>query len=339
MLATRLPRHKACQLLARTSVLPRPSTWRPFTRAFHASAPRKDLLADAILYLPHEMISLIHTTVPWYAAIPLSAFVVRGLLVTTAGAYARSLLARYIGLQPLRQALASQKKDETMRRGNFRTPKEAILTVNKEIRALTSALDKRWNTTLAGQISWTIAQIPIFLVMAETVRQKCGAHDGLLGMASSTIEGQSMKMENESGELVARVTPSAWFDPSLATEGMLWFPDLLIPDPTGVLPFIASALMFSNIYRTKNVPPSDSKWPNLVRRTLLLVALSVGPCCQHVPAALMLYWCSSTTSVILWNVWLDWAYPAPRGYTACKRPLVMPPAPAPAQATKRRKIF
>jgi len=333
MLSSRLPRHTACQLLARSSIVPQASIWRPSTRAFHASASQKDPLVDAILYLPHEMMSLIHTTVPWYAAIPLSAFIARGLLVTTAGTYARSLLARYLGLQPLRQVLAFQKR-EILQKGTFRTPKEATLAVQKEVKDVTSALDKRWKTTLRGQISWTVAQIPIFLAMAETIRQKCGAHDGLLGMGIATIKGQGTTMVNESGQLVTRVTPSTWFDPSLATEGMLWFPDLLVPDPTGVLPFIASGLMFANIYITKNAPPSDAKWPNVIRRTLLFVSLLVGPLCQHLPAAMMLYWCSSTTSVMLWNIWLDRKYPAPRGYTACKRPLVMPPAPVP----KRRRM-
>ena len=87
----------------------------PPTRAFHASAPRKDPVLDAILYLPHEMMTLIHTQVPWYAAIPASAFLLRAALVTSFGTWARSLMARYIGLQPLRQALARQKRDDVLK--------------------------------------------------------------------------------------------------------------------------------------------------------------------------------------------------------------------------------
>ncbi|KAE8843484.1 hypothetical protein HRS9122_04587 [Pyrenophora teres f. teres] len=328
MLSSRVPRHRACQLLARSSVIPRASTWCPSTRAFHASAPRKDALVDAILYLPHEMMSLIHTTVPWYAAIPISAFVARGLLVTTAGVHARSLLARWFGLLPLRHALALQKRDEMLQQRTFRTPREATLAAKNELRQAASALDKRWKTTLKGQIGWTLGQIPIFFAMAETIRQKCGAQDGLMGMGIAAIKGEGTTMVNESGELVVRITPTAWFEPSLANEGMLWFPDLLVPDPMGVLPFIVSGLMFSNIYFTKNAPPTDAKWPKFIRRTLLSVALLIGPLGQQMPAALMLYWCSSTTSVMLWNVWLDRKYPA-EGYTPCKRPLLMPPAPAP----------
>jgi inner membrane protein COX18 len=280
------------------------------------------------------MMSLVHTTVPWYAAIPLTAFIARGLLVTTAGAYSRSLVARYVGLHPLRQALAFQKRDEIMRRGNFRNPKEAILVVKKEVREVTSALDKRWNVTLTGQISWTLAQIPIFFAMAEVIRQKCAAHDGLLGMGLNAFKGEATSGMTETGELVARVTPTQWFEPSLATEGMLWFQNLLVPDPTGALPFMVSGLMFANIYTTKNTVENDAKWPNRIRKTLLGIALLIGPLCQNLPAAIILYWAGSTSSVMLWNAWLDWKYPAPRGYTACQRPLLMPPTPV----SKGRKV-
>ncbi|CAN9375835.1 unnamed protein product [Alternaria alternata] len=329
MLSSRLLRQPACQWLSRTSIPSRPPIYSKPTRAFHASTPRQGPVADALLYLPHELMSLVHATVPWYAAIPLTAFLVRGLLVTTAGAYSRALMARYIGLHPLRQALAFQKRDEILKRGNFRTIKQAKLTVKKEVNDTISALDKRWNVSLRGQISWTLFQFPIFIAMAEVIRQKCGAHDGLIGMAVAAINGQGATMTNEAGEIVRRVTSTAWFEPSLTAEGILWFQDLLVPDPTGALPFIASGIMFANIYTTKNTVESDGsrRWPGVLRRTLLFVSLLIGPLCQELPAALMLYWSSSTASVMLWNLWLDRKYPAPRGYTACKRPLLMPPSP------------
>ena len=322
MLSSRLLRRPACQLLSQSASAPPATTCCLFKRTFHASAPQQDPLLDAILYLPHEMMSLVHTSVPWYATIPITAFVTRGVLVTTAGAYARSLMARYVGLHPLRQALAFQKRDEIFRQGNFRHPKEAIVTVKKEVKALTSSLDKRWNVTLWGQIGWTFAQIPIFFTMAEVIRQKCGAHQGLLGMGLSAFRKQDEALVGS--DMFSTV--SRWFEPSLANEGMLWFQDLLVPDPTGALPFIVSGIMFSNIYFTKNTVNSDAKWPLLIRRFLLGIALLIGPLCQGLPAALLLYWGSSTSSVMLWNVWLDWRYPAPRGFTACTRPLQIPPA-------------
>lgn len=326
MLSSKLLRQPATQLLSRSPVTSSAARCR---RAFHASAPRKYPVLDAILYLPHEMMNMLHGHMPWYATIPLTAFITRGMLVTTAGTWARSLLARYIGLHPLRQALAFQKRDEILRRGNFRDPKQAMLMVKYEVRNEVNKLDKRWKVSLAGQISWTFAQIPIFFAMAETIRRKCGARDGLLGMAFSSGTGEDIVIGEASGD-VSQVDGalSSYFEPSLANEGMLWFPDLLLPDPTGVLPFVVSGIMFANVYTTKNTVQSDASWPGALRKFLLGLSLLVGPLCLHMPSALMLYWASSTSSVMLWNVWLDWKYPAPRGFTACKRPLLMPPVPA-----------
>jgi inner membrane protein COX18 len=320
-----------CPDMLSATLLRRPARqWFPATplrghtspRAFHASAPRQDPVLDAVLYLPHEMMNFIHTGVPWYATIPLTAFVVRGLLVTTAGARARSLTARYIGLQPLREALAFQKRDEILRSGNFRTTQEANTFVKKEVKHQMAHLDNRWSVTLRGQVAWTLVQIPIFFAMAESIRQKCAARDGLLGMGLSAFRG----VDAEPAVVNAAVTTSGWFEPSLANEGMMWFQDLLVPDPTGTLPFIASGIMFANIYITKNTVENEARWPSVIRKLLLGVALCVGPLCQNLPAALMLYWASSTSSVMFWNAWLDWKYPAPRGFTACKRPLHIPPS-------------
>lgn len=354
---SRLPRHSACRLLVHSYATPNVSARLP-KRAFHASASRQDPVLDAILYLPHEMLTLIHTQAPWYAAIPASAFLLRTALVTSLGSWARSLMARYIGLQPLRQALARQKRDEITREGNFRTPKEAVLRIKKEIKQEVQKLDSRWNVTLRGQIGWTLLQIPIFFTLAEVIRKMCGAHDGLLALGLSVFK--TKKDTHMAGPTdaavtldVAGATDAIWtpdtnsimeipettnmggtstvdlhpfFEPSLANEGMLWFQDLTIADPTGTLPFVVSGLMFSNIYFTKNTNPNDtSVTQRIIRKTLLGVALLVGPFCQNLPAGLMLYWASSTLSVIMWNFWLDWKYPAPRQFTACKRPLQMPP--------------
>ncbi|KAJ8111859.1 hypothetical protein OPT61_g5642 [Boeremia exigua] len=310
------------------------------------------------------MMTLIHTQVPWYAAIPASAFLLRAALVTSLGTWARSLMARYIGLQPLRQALARQRRDDILKQmhkeGGARTPKEANQRTMGEVKKVVTELDSRWKVTLKGQVGWTLIQLPIFFTMAEVIRKMCGTRDGLLALSLSSLDGIKgwlgagpTESTNESAvtgaseafsapdalsvtsalDNAAAVThvdglsamaASPFFEPSLATEGMLWFPNLILPDP--FLPFIVSGLMFSNIYFTKNGPTSEKNWPNAMRRLLLGVSLLIGPLCQNLPAGLMLYWAGSTTSVIAWNKWLDWKYPAPSDLTACKRPLQMPPA-------------
>jgi inner membrane protein COX18 len=327
MLPIRILRPPGRQLLYRAPIISHKPLSGPRIRAFHATAPRKDGAIDAFLYLPHEMLSLLHNYVPWYATIPLVAFFVRGLLVTTAGSYARALTARYIGTHPVRQAIAYQKRNELMMRGGYSNPKEAQTAIAKAVKAETTALDKRWNCTIRGQLSWTIAQIPIFFTMAEVIRQMCGTRDGLLGLV---LGGLGLKGDSEQVHGIA-LEGNQWFQASLAQEGMLWFPNLLTPDP--FLPFVVSALMFTNVYMSKNKmsanPDAALTVSTTLRRVLLLVSLIIGPACQGLPAALMLYWASSTSSVMLWNVWLDRRYPSPQDFKACRRPLQLLGAPKP----------
>lgn len=331
MVASRLLRQPCRQLLSSRSIAVSQAIIHQRTRAFHASTPRKDAL-DVFLYPAHEMLQYLHVALPWYSAIPISAFIMRGLLVTTFGARSRSITSRYIALNPLRHAMTLQIRDRVMKKGGFTNPKQAIRAVTAEVRKETSQLDKRWDCTLRGQFFWTFAQLPLFLMMAEIMRRMAGTKDGLLKITLSTL-GLSKRSDSDvsvlQGEYSTNIDINPWFEPALANEGMLWFPDLLVPDPSGVLPFIASGIMFMNIYTTKNAAgatESPSRFHRNLRRTLLLLSLSIGPLCQNLPAALMLYWASSSAAVMSWNVWLDWRYPVVTGFGPCKRPLLpMPP--------------
>jgi inner membrane protein COX18 len=225
-----------------------------------------------------------------------------------------------------------------MKEGQFTTPKQATLAITKEIRRETTALDKRWNCTLKGQFAWTFAQFPLFIMMAEVIRRMVGTKDGLLKMGLSAV-GLADRSEDSilRGEYSKDVDINPWFDPSLANEGFLWFPDLLVPDPSGVLPFMVSGLMFLNVYHTKNAAgnlQSPSKFSRRLRRVMLTLAVFIGPLTLHVPAGMLLYWASSTTSVMIWNRWLDWRYPVVQGFTPCKRPLLMLPESTIAKGTK-----
>ncbi|KAF2704838.1 hypothetical protein K504DRAFT_461092 [Pleomassaria siparia CBS 279.74] len=279
---------------------------------------------DLVLIAPHQMLQLLHTGLPWYAALPLSAFILRGALTLSIGRRVRGSMARYLGLIPLRQAMAAGIRDETMRSGLYKTHGENKIATARKIRSTMSSLDEKWDSKLGTQLGWTFFQLPIFLTMAELVRSMCNTNNGLFGMGLNAIGLGENKQEILHGEM--SMTPTTyWFEPSFIHEGMLWFPNLCLPDPIGVLPYVVSALMFSNVYMTNNSPDVAGKMNKTsrnIRYALLGVSLVIGPLCQQVPAALLLYWASSTTSVLVWNRWLDWKYPAVKGYGACARPLL-----------------
>lgn len=60
----------------------------------------------------------------------------------------------------------------------------------------------------------------------------------LIGKSLAALEG------TENPELITTdgVVP---IEPSLATEGMLWFDNLMVPDFTGILPFAVSGIVYA----------------------------------------------------------------------------------------------
>lgn len=275
----------------------------------------------------HALLEYLHMGLPWYAAIPVSAFIVRGLLVTTVGSRVRSLLARYVALNPLRAAMSHIIAQRAMTKGGFKSTKHGIAAIKSEWKRETKALDSRWNCTLKGQIAWTVFQIPLFFVLVETIRKMAGHRDGILGLFANSVGLGSSRLAKEDdwgGSYSDDVALNPWYTPSLAEEGLLWFPDLMVPDPTGVLPYIVSGVMFANIYVTSNMTmgnlANQTVLSKRLRRIMLMVTLSVGPLCQMIPSCMLLYWASSSLSAMVWNFYLDWRYPLLPGWGPSKKP-------------------
>ena len=158
-----------------------------------------------------------------------------------------------------------------------------------------------------------------------------GIKTGLFGMAFHALGLSSYTTEDsplypETSSYGADIASNPWIELSLANAGMPWFPDLLVTDPYHALSYMVSALMFTNIYISKNGSiGTPNRLQRSVRRSMLLVALAIGPLLQDLPAGLLLYWVSSTSSVIVWNLWLDHKYPGAKGFEPCKRKLLLPP--------------
>ncbi|RYO87099.1 hypothetical protein DL766_003555 [Monosporascus sp. MC13-8B] len=115
-------------------------------------------------------------------------------------------------------------------------------------------------------------------------------------------------------------------EPSLTTGGCLWFPDLTVADPWHILPLALSGILVLNLWPRSAAgrrlllnmgsdtaapggrePASAADGNNLARgarfraglqRGLMLVSLMMGPLTMDLPAALHLYWISS--SAVSW---------------------------------------
>jgi inner membrane protein COX18 len=136
-------------------------------------------------------------------------------------------------------------------------------------------------------------------------------------------------------------------EPTLATEGALWFPDLLAGDPTGVLPVVLSATLILNIRKgwgimTPSTDLADLPTMQLYQATffrglglfLQLMAVNVGwsAYVSELPAALMIYWITSanvaTLQTYLLEKYMFMRPPIPnlqKKFTAFERPDISDP--------------
>jgi inner membrane protein COX18 len=109
----------------------------------------------------------------------------------------------------------------------------------------------------------------------------------------------------------------------MCVEGALWFPDLLVADPTYALPIILSVTVFTNIswgwklasiasladMRRQEVLKQLSL--RILRTTLQLMAILLGPVIiqAEAPAGLLIYWISSTLFATAQTQFLSKAMP------------------------------
>lgn len=192
--------------------------------------------------------------------------------------------------------------------------------MKKELADKQTQIYKRW-----GCERWKpflpLLQLPVWLVLVETIRRMCGTHKGLLGLVTdwSSTGGDAGKTAAASGtssdglvQAVASVDVPLGgleqlggdttaqsvlgLEPSMATEGILWFTDLTAPDPMLILPFMLSASMLLNIFsKESNALPyaQRSKGQQRLTRALAVVALAAGPLTLQLPSAILVYWISS----------------------------------------------
>jgi inner membrane protein COX18 len=176
---------------ARAAFLQLPSQLRQLShqqssRSFSSSAPRKIQLLDIATAPPLAILNGLHSIgIPWYAAIPTAAILIRGIF----GYYSASKPSRRReqirnNLQPLLAADAplSIARDHPNKRGRDIPP---LVNIYKRF----SRVHQIGKVFGAPAITWsTPINFATLLATAEAVRMKCGARDGLLSILLSPFE-------------------------------------------------------------------------------------------------------------------------------------------------------
>lgn len=283
-------------------------------RSFHATRPAAfvpELISAAtgLLHNVHEVSGL-----PWVATIPIVAVGVRTFVAVPIMIWSRIISRRNSDIQPIIHCCRKHYEDAIRAKGveEFlsRTPHEASKELHKQLKKKTSALQKEWNIS-----NWAFfipaLQLPIWLVLMEGMRNICGVNAGILGLLRY-LNPLSDKNDSLSLDL-----PGA--EPSLATEGALWFPDLLAGDPTGILPAVLGLTIMANVrkaFGTQSAAEiSDQDAGRLFANTALWTVkqfltfmgayIAFSAWMTGMPAGMMLYWIVSTNTAVLQHKFLD----------------------------------
>jgi inner membrane protein COX18 len=303
MRASLFPRRLHLQLLsgARVGRYEAPSRNPSQTRHFHPTRPTR--LIDESVLLAHGLLQGVHsaTSLPWVVSIPLTAVIVRTVVAMPLQIWSVSHKRTQAKLSPLVLAWGRYHQHDVMsqaeQKGIVLGPARAQRKVDRAWKRSTRDLYQRW-----GVRSWAgyapFLQLPAWLSMMESIRWMVDAPGGVLRW----FQSWAGTIDKESATALIPVAESMY------TEGALWFQNLLVADPTWILPITLSASVLMNIRLGWTVPSKealDGMPRNQARRqrafkglrtALQIVACSLAPTMIHaeIPAGLLVYWISST---------------------------------------------
>lgn len=253
---------------------------------------------SSALSLTQSLITTLHTTTltPWYLTIPLLALTLHLAARLPLSLYTRRIHVRRAGLVPLLQAWRAR---HTMAVAASPARKDEVA---KRLALTTKRVYHKWGVE-RWKDSVGLAAMPVWLVGIEALRRMCGGPKGLIG----TVVFGPGAAEGEGGAGVGEGLAEG-----LSTGGCLWFPDLTVADPLHLLPFALSVVLVANVMPRTQVGARRmfgldgggatapmGKTSERLRRGLVVMALAIGPVTMDLPAALHLYWLSSSTLSLL----------------------------------------
>ncbi|KAF3394221.1 hypothetical protein F1880_005330 [Penicillium rolfsii] len=299
-------------LRSRALHAPRRVLPRSQVRHFHPTkpAPWINEALDASAGLIHGVHNI--TGLPWVASIPLTALIVRTLVGMPLQMYTKSNARRERDITPLKHAWANWAQKKKQQSGGGPSAVRTNNAINREYNERIKLLHQRWDISVISRYA-PVLQLPVWILLMESIRGMSGNKNGLVPWLLSLIEGNREATDAAINSLHLTV------EPTFANEGALWFPDLLAGDSTGILPALLTASILLNVQMGwKATPRADlADMPRMemyravtfngMRTFIQLLALNVGLSgwVSEMPAALMLYWISSSSIATLQTYILD----------------------------------
>ena len=292
----------------------------PHLRSFHSTGPRSSQFLDSCCLHMHDVVAGFHvgTGLPWGITIPLTALLMRTVFVLPMSAWTRRQSQKAASTRALNYAWAPIIQHRIKQQYAVRGPNFCKARAKVDMKALSRELFaaagvKRW-------VAWLpFLQLPLWLLPMETLRRMCGTKEGLLSYIFSLFAG-----EESTTDIAAVEAAKVQVEASFASEGILWFPDLLAPDPMLLLPFMLTGALFWNLGRLqKQFSNEDIQIPKrslYLQRGMRAATLLIPWLTLQTPSALLLYWTSSACVGLAHNFIIDRALPLPRTPKPCRPP-------------------
>ncbi|KAJ5172212.1 hypothetical protein N7492_004805 [Penicillium capsulatum] len=282
---------------------------RPQVRFFHPTRPTR--LVQEALDASTGLFCGVHslTGLPWVASIPLTALLVRTVVGLPLQIFTRIHARRERDIQPLIRSWQLFHEREAKAKKPTENPKVVAM---KDSKVSQKRLRLRWKVATGYQLAG-ILQLPVWLSLVESLRAMSGTGtavlDWVVPFMSSSETYQQERLEHAQHLL----------QPTMASEGAFWFPDLLAGDPSGTLPLLLAASILVNIQSGWRALPGkeiaemntaqmyQSSIFRALRITVQLLALNVGLSgyIYQMPASLMIYWISSSNIATLQTFLLE----------------------------------
>lgn len=272
------------------STLSRLDMSRVLIRQFHASR-RQQFEMLTVLQPIHDGLQFAHTSMgmQWHTVIPLTAVALRTAITLPFSISNRLRSRKQAQLQPLLGAAtpimrAKLARSEAAQNGSL-TMDQIDILVNKERRRRRVELFKKYKCQVWKSVAILPAvQIPLWISVSMVIRSMCGW---------TPVEGVAVEQ-------------------GFKTDSFLWYNDLMVIDPYGILPMAIGAVSMANMeWNAHNINSTGTRSkneltiPGILTTASRIGAIFIMTIAFQAPTALCLYWFSSNAFSLAQNMLLD----------------------------------
>lgn len=267
------------------------------SRGFHSSQSQHFELAAVTLEPLHHAIQYVQATsgLSWHWMIPLTSITLRTAVTLPIAIMNRKRNQKQAELQPLLGAMtpiirARLAQSEAAREGTLTYEQIEVLSAKERRRRRVELFRKHKCQAWKSLVLLPSVQMPLWISMSMVFRAMCG-----WSVLSAIPVEQGFK-----------------------SDSWLWLPDLISSDPYSVLPLIIGGLSLANVeWNTINMMnaqqqrsgrakgPSGPSVPKIVSNLSRVGVLFFMTASFQAPAAVCLYWISSSGYSFLQNVLFD----------------------------------